>query len=856
MPIARPSRHRQATPSTRGRPMSNRSGILPCALLALAVACGGDSTGPGDPAAGPRIEIAPGALLLTAAGGTEALHVRAFDADGHEMTAPSVTWRSSDQAVVTVGSDGLATAIAGAGSAHIIADAGDLVSPPILVVIAQPAEGAVLVADSQVVGTLEPVSETAAYQPGWQYRVHLTGITPVPGQILLASGGAPVAGRVVSATPGTSGESIVTLELLPLNQLFRTLSVNETLPLTAIVPRVSDAAASFYRATTTRSGTTLTRRGTGPVFATASSRAETEFELGPFECKAESGIEVASFSLDPGPLTITPTLSLDLVLDAATGLRRLVAHGSITARQLLKPRLTGTATGKVDCNATPLSIPFPVSGPLGFFVSGALPVGAGFELGTEITTGTIGADLDLAAAATIAVGVACDAGCHPVADLSANTDGTSARPVLPSIGNSFRAKFTGSEYAYAKFAVGNAFIQSLQIGLLEAKLGITQEFDLASKEYQAADPAYASSFLLKPLVSAGTTLNITQGAAMLGIEIPPLTFEPEFNPSAQSPHGTFSITPASVHPGSGSALGDQATFNVHLDPVSYLGAYSVESVEIRWVRAGTSGTGITLDPGRPGCTTLAAAQDQADFSCTTDFTASQTGEQTFYAFVHSRIFGVPIAAPLELAADGKATVVVGEGGVTVSPSSATVAPGGTRQFTATIAGGGDQSVTWSATGGTISNSGLYTAAQATGQFTVTATSVANPSATGSAQVTISTSFIPGATYVGTRLFQGSPSTENPTALIFNTTNTQMIQCTIPSAGNQPNTYREACATAGAPFTNQSGYFVANVTVSGGSVTGTIVDVTGTFTGTIEASRLTGRASFSGGLFNTYDTTRR
>ena len=842
---------------SRRAPMSNRSAMLLPALLAVfAVACGGDSTGPGDPAAGPRIEIAPGALLLTAAGATEALHVRAFDADGHEMTAPSVTWRSSDQAVVTVGSDGLATAIAGAGSAHIIADAGDLVSPPILVVIAEPAEGAVLVADSQVVGTLEPVSVTAAYQPGWQYQVHLIGITPVPGQILLASGGAPVAGRVVSATPGAGGESIVTLELLPLNQLFRSLSVNESLPLTAIVPRVSGAAASFYRATTTRSGTTLTRRATGPVFATASSRAESEFELGPFECKAESGIEVASFSLDPGPLTITPALSLDLVLDA-TGLRRLVAHGSITAKQLLKPRLTGTATGKVDCNATPLSIPFPVSGPLGFFVSGALPVGAGFELGTEITTGTIGADLDLAANATIAVGVACDAGCHPVADLSANTDGTSAKPVLPSIGNSFRAKFTGSEYAYAKFAVGNAFIQSLQIGLLEAKLGVTQEFDLASKEYQAADPAYASSFLLKPLVSAGTTLNIAQGAAMLGIEIPPLSFEPEFDPSAQSPHGTFTITPASVRPGSGGALGDQATFNIHLDPVNYLGVYSVESVEIRWVRAGTSGTGITLDPGRPGCTTLEAAQDQADFTCTTDFTASQTGEHTFYAFVHARIFGVPIATPLELAADGKATVVVGEGGgVTVTPSSVTVAPGGTRQFSASIAGGGDQSVMWSATGGTISNSGLYTAGQSTGQFSVTATSIANPSATGSAQVTISTSFIPGATYVGTRRFQGSPTTENPAALIFNATNTQMIQCTIPSAGNQPNTYREACATAGAPFTNQSGYFLANVTVSGGSVTGTLVDVTGTFTGTIEGSKLTGQASFPGGLFNTYDTTRR
>src|SRR5690348_12228997 len=55
--------------------------------------------------------------------------------------------------------------------------------------------------------------------------------------------------------------------------------------------------------------------------------------------------------------------------------------------------------------------------------------------------------------------------------------------------------------------------------------------------------------------------------------------------------------------------------------------------------------------------------------------------------------------------------------VTVSPSSATLAPGGTQLYTATVTGTSNTSVLWSAndvtggnsTVGTISSSGLYTA---------------------------------------------------------------------------------------------------------------------------------------------------
>jgi hypothetical protein len=75
--------------------------------------------------------------------------------------------------------------------------------------------------------------------------------------------------------------------------------------------------------------------------------------------------------------------------------------------------------------------------------------------------------------------------------------------------------------------------------------------------------------------------------------------------------------------------------------------------------------------------------------------------------------------------------------VTVSPPSATVAPGQTVQFTATVTGASNTGVTWSVSGGgTISSSGLYTAPASPDSATVRATSTAAPGHSGSATVAV------------------------------------------------------------------------------------------------------------------------
>lgn len=93
-------------------------------------------------------------------------------------------------------------------------------------------------------------------------------------------------------------------------------------------------------------------------------------------------------------------------------------------------------------------------------------------------------------------------------------------------------------------------------------------------------------------------------------------------------------------------------------------------------------------------------------------------------------------------AKGSAAVTVLVPQVTVTPTTATLAPEGTQLFAATTAGLANANVTWTvqeAGGGLVSDTGFYNAPQATGFYHVVATSVADPTFSGSATITVTVS---------------------------------------------------------------------------------------------------------------------
>jgi hypothetical protein len=101
---------------------------------------------------------------------------------------------------------------------------------------------------------------------------------------------------------------------------------------------------------------------------------------------------------------------------------------------------------------------------------------------------------------------------------------------------------------------------------------------------------------------------------------------------------------------------------------------------------------------------------------------------------------VTVTATLVAAPTKKATAtitVTGVVGVSLSPESASLLPGGQQQFQAAVTGTENKAVQWSASTGVITDGGLYTAPGSDGVYTVVATSDEDSMATASAMVVVS-----------------------------------------------------------------------------------------------------------------------
>ncbi len=125
-----------------------------------------------------------------------------------------------------------------------------------------------------------------------------------------------------------------------------------------------------------------------------------------------------------------------------------------------------------------------------------------------------------------------------------------------------------------------------------------------------------------------------------------------------------------------------------------------------------------------------------------------------------------VADPTKFA-DASVTIITAPVSVSISPTSATVTTGATRQFTATVANAANTNVTWSVqegSGGSVNATGLYTAPGTPGTFHVIATSVQDNTKSATATVTVQNpvtiTIAPTEAYVqpnGTRTFTGTAS---------------------------------------------------------------------------------------------------
>jgi hypothetical protein len=567
------------------------SAFLAALAACVLVACGGsDGSIDGPPPAAPaapvaRVEILTDSAWLPGNGQTRQLAAQAYDAAGNPVSA-TISWTSSRASQVAVDASGRLTSQVPAGSAQITAQAGGVVSAPLLAYVATPAAGVVLVDDASIVG--QPVETDPAATPSLAntYQVTLSGIAPpAVGTLLLGRGDKPLAGKVTAVT--TAGaQTVATLQLVPLPELFAELEIEEILDLSraeVLIPPDVEAQFNVARNGNTWSftpkATPTTQRARPQAVTGTHARDILPFRSCDVGLEGYDELSNLPIGLEPPTFSITLSPRLDVRYDRRSGLTRFVVSA--------EPRVTMGATlqasvpikGALECSLQLLALRLPIGGPLAFFIGGMVPVGVGFELEAEATLATfkIGAQSEIGT--KMSAGWNCPGPtCEFVRSIEDST--ATLTPVFdaPNPIEDARLESKLNLFGYLEAELGNPFLRSLRFKAFEERLGATFKGNFAPPVAQVLDAAYAADYALSATGEAKLGTGINDIVTLLGLgslTSIELNVEREL---ARSPTALKIETDRATF-----AAGDTINAKVTLDPatLNFLGIYNVESVQLR-----------------------------------------------------------------------------------------------------------------------------------------------------------------------------------------------------------------------------------------------------------------------------------
>lgn len=528
-----------------------------------------------------QIIVTPAALLFTKAGDTATLRAEAVDADGKKLVPqPTFTWETSRAADITVDPNGQATAVAALGSSQIRVRGGGLASDPVMVVVAEPAAGAVLVSDAQVTAGPAPVDPAALPALGAQVKLTVTGVPALaPGTILLASEGKSVGGRVVSAVAGAAAGALdVVLETIPLLDLFKQLRVDNNYTIDdaalakelALHPEPTIGPLALPPGTELRQGglmlgryvkcDTMLNLGALTGDATYDLRPQLNFQTRFYRNADDTGWTELMASLD-GTLTITGTVALNFA-----------------------PMSAGTA----GCSATLAKIPVPVAGALSAVISLQIPLGLKGELAAVLAAAPLRAGLVLSGRSKVTLGFHYTAQ-GGTTDLSDQDNKFEMEPTFtipgqdsPLIALSASAAFGGT----AGLDLRVIFLGSFS--LLEAALMLKAEVKTGGI---VSGFAFGTNYDLKPVVEIGAGEDAKKAMEWFGglVALKP-TITTTFPVIAQSPRGKFTADKMKVMPDMPVKL----TVELTPESLAFFGSPNVVDVRIYRHARGNTRMGLEL----------------------------------------------------------------------------------------------------------------------------------------------------------------------------------------------------------------------------------------------------------------------
>lgn len=565
-------------------------------LLTVGLAACGGSDGnidgpapaaPVAPAAAPvaRVEILSDSAWLPGSGQTKQLAAQAYDAAGNPVSA-TISWTSSRASNVAVDAAGRLTSQVAAGSAQITAQADGITSAPMLAYVATPATGVVLVDDASIVGPLVETDPAAPPSMANTYQATLSGIAPpAVGTLLLGRGDKPLAGKVTAVTT-TGTQTVATLQLVPLPELFADLEIEEILDLSnaeVLIPADVEAQFNVARSGSTWSFTpkpvTTTQRARPQAVTGTHARDILPFRSCDVGLEGYDELSNLPIGLEPPTFGITLSPSLDVRYDRLSGLTRFVVSA--------EPKVTMGATlqasvpvkGEMKCLLQLFALRLPIGGALAFFIGGMVPVGVGFELEATVTLATfkIGAQSEIGtklSAGWICPGPTCEF-VRSIEDASATLT-----PVFdaPNPIEDARLESQLNLFGYLEAELGNPFLRSLRFKAFEERIGAGFKGNFAPPLAQVLDAAYAADYALSVKGEAKLGTGIDDIVTLLGLgSLTSIDLDIE-RELARSPKALKVEADRATF-----AAGDTINAKVTLDPatLNFLGIYNVDSVQLR-----------------------------------------------------------------------------------------------------------------------------------------------------------------------------------------------------------------------------------------------------------------------------------
>jgi hypothetical protein len=614
--------------------------MAPRLVVALALAgvagCGSDGDRDGTIA---RIEIRPGALILTTDRTGAQLEAVAFDEDGNEVKA-SFTWGSSTPDQVAVDEKGNVTALEAIGSATVWAEAGEVRSPPSLIASVELHPGSQVVTDAQVVEIGTPfLPDDAAPDAMGQFDARLRDVdVPAPGTILVPAESATIAGVVVSAAED-GGEVDARVQLVPLPDLFARYDIDWELNLAdyEIVVDEEQAAASQIAAVVPAEQKIETEwpPGRSPLRCTASAALYVKGTSVELKVKGEAKLKIESHrrdaALPPGYLKVAIEGPLKLV-------------GFLGFRVETGFKTEGTCEIKTR-------IPIRL-GPFALIASPAIPLGLGVQLKGEVKDTNLTLGLEGEIGYDLSLGFECPGGDAPCRSLDRAMAINSFKPKVeaPSSMESKRVELSAQVY----FLSGIDILFGLGLWTFEAvkvTIGPIQSAKLATVNFQANDASYASEYDLKiegkvvPGASADKAIKeligVENSATRLGLE-----FKFVAAKLASSPTGTMTVDKTQA------GTDSKVKFDIILDGATiryWILGPNVESIEIYRKREDSP----VLEHMGSVATT---SSNQTLYKWEWTPGLADLGQNQFFAFVKTKM---PVVE-LEIAADSSKYVEVVE----------------------------------------------------------------------------------------------------------------------------------------------------------------------------------------------------